>query len=61
MLDFNETCVEPTEQWERQLRSVFVVSREDYRNVCDRNTYMGNRLNNLGMGPGPTAKTADQV
>ncbi len=22
---------------------------------------MGNRLNNLGMGPGPTTKIADQV
>lgn len=47
--------------WERQQRLVFMESREDYKNENNRNTYMGYILNNMGLGPGPTMKTADQV
>jgi hypothetical protein len=33
--------------------------RHDYKVECERNVYMGYRLNSLGLGPGTTMKTAD--
>jgi len=46
-------------EWERRQRLVFLETREEYNNEAERNTYMGYILNNLGLGPGTTMKTAD--
>lgn len=48
-------------EWESRQRNVFVSTREEYNNESNRNTYMGYILNNMGLGPGTTMKTADQV
>jgi len=64
MADFTSAVIvddKQNEAWDKQQRNVFILSREEYKNECNRNTYMGYILNNMGMGPGPTMKTADQV
>jgi len=46
---------------ERRQRLVFIESRHQFNNECERNSYMGHILNNMGVGPGPVFQIADQV
>ena len=61
LAEYGSQTNEMTKAQELKYRQEFVSYKNEYTNVYERNIFMAYILNNMGLGPGSTLRTAEQV